>query len=225
MKKLLFIFAILAGACIRAGAQDIITMKDGSEIEAQVLEINLNDVRYKKYSNLDGPVYTESKRNIQTIQYNNGEIDSFTQFQSRNAWFPLQREIPDGIAAGMQFREYVDKYRLSQYSRLEPEYYSPFTMSLASYVIPGLGQCLCGETVRGICIGAATMGSLACAAGFGDFSDETGAILGIAAFGLWIWNIYDANRVAKIKNMYINDTQSRHKASVSVGPMSLKINF
>jgi hypothetical protein len=98
-------------------------------------------------------------------------------------------------------------------------------MSLASYVIPGLGQCLCGETIRGICIGAATMGSIACAAGFGDFSDETGAILGIAAFGLWIWNIYDANRVAKIKNMYINDTQSRHKASVSVGPMSLKINF
>lgn len=33
-------------------AQDIITTKDGKDIQSKILEVNANEVKYKKYNNL-----------------------------------------------------------------------------------------------------------------------------------------------------------------------------
>ncbi|MBR5925580.1 MAG: hypothetical protein IKZ60_08955 [Bacteroidales bacterium] len=227
MKRIITLLILLAAFCTHAAAQDLITLRDGTEIIAKVLEVNLQDVRYKKFSNLDGPIYTEAKRNILMIEYSNGEKDVFTQIQQQ----PLLqipdsgRAIPEGITAGMAYRDYQHLYSARQYNRLEPEYYSPTAAAVCSYFIPGLGQIICGETVRGLCIGAAAIGCMACSAGSGEFSNETGVIFGIAAIGLWAWGIYDAQKVAKIKNMYLNDSQSRRKVSLSAGPLSLKLTF
>ena len=223
MKRIITLFVLLAACCSHAAAQDIITLRNGTEIIAQVLEVNINDVRYKKYSNLDGPVYTESKRDILMIAYANGEKDVFPevqQYQSFNG-----RPIPDGITPGMQYRDYVSKYNVRQYTGIEPEYYNPNAVAIYSYFIPGLGQIAAGEPIRGLCIGAATIGCFTCAVSSGNFSNETGVYFGIAAIGLWAWGIYDAQRVAKIKNMYLNDSQSRRRVRFSAGPLSLKLNF
>jgi hypothetical protein len=70
--------------CTIAGkikAQDVITLKDGSEIKAKVTEINTLEVRYKKWDNPEGPVFVIEKSNIFMIKYENGTKDIVNPIQ------------------------------------------------------------------------------------------------------------------------------------------------
>ena len=61
-----------------AYAQDVIVKKDGSTILSNVLEINETNIRYKRFSNQGGPIYTINKSEIMSINYENGEKDDFS---------------------------------------------------------------------------------------------------------------------------------------------------
>lgn len=75
MKKILFILMLLSATS--AFAQDVIVKTDGSTILSKVLEITSTEVKYKKFSNLNGPTYTIAKSEIQAINYANGEKEIF----------------------------------------------------------------------------------------------------------------------------------------------------
>ncbi|MDO4881576.1 MAG: hypothetical protein Q3983_09865 [Capnocytophaga sp.] len=64
-------------------AQDVITTKKGEDIQAEVLEVNVKEVRYKKYDNPQSPVYTILKSDILLIRYENGTKDIFNE-ESQN---------------------------------------------------------------------------------------------------------------------------------------------
>jgi hypothetical protein len=70
--SILSFICILIFSAFHGNAQDIIFMKNGEEIKAKVLEVNSTNVLYKKTSNLDGPVYSESKTEIFFIKYASG---------------------------------------------------------------------------------------------------------------------------------------------------------
>ncbi len=70
-------------------AQDVIVKKDGSTILSKVVEIGSAEVKYKKFSNQDGPMYTILKTEIQAINYENGEKESFS-LQESTAPVPQQ---------------------------------------------------------------------------------------------------------------------------------------
>lgn len=63
-------------------AQDIIVQNNGNTILSKVIEIGSTEVKYKKFSNLNGPTYTIAKAEILVINYENGEKESFTNAQS-----------------------------------------------------------------------------------------------------------------------------------------------
>lgn len=74
-----FIFSLLIVLCsIGAFAQDVIILTDGNSIEAKVLKVNNSEIEYKKWNNLDGPVYTLNVNMITTIRYMNGEEESYS---------------------------------------------------------------------------------------------------------------------------------------------------
>lgn len=75
MKRLLFLLMWLMASY--AMAQDVIVMRDGTSILSKVLEITPTEVKYKKYSNLDGPTFTVLKTDILVINYENGEKETF----------------------------------------------------------------------------------------------------------------------------------------------------
>lgn len=81
MKKIfqLIILIFLASACksqdITTKTQDLIILKDGNEINAQVMEINLSDIKYKKLDNPGGPSYSVQKSEVFMIKYKNGTKD------------------------------------------------------------------------------------------------------------------------------------------------------
>jgi len=81
MKKTLIV--ILTSVILFSNAQDIIIYTDGSEKQTKVLKINADDIVYKKYKNLNGPEYTESKSNIFMIKYEGGESDVFNSTDTK----------------------------------------------------------------------------------------------------------------------------------------------
>lgn len=76
MKKTLSTIVLLLIATI-ASAQDVIVKKDGSTILSKVIKVGETEVEYKKFKNQQGPTYTISTSNIQAINYENGDKDTF----------------------------------------------------------------------------------------------------------------------------------------------------
>jgi len=82
MKKILFFLLLLAATS--AQAQDVIVKRDGSTIVSKVIEITTTEVKYKRFSNPTGPTYTISKAELQAINYENGEKETFDGAQTTN---------------------------------------------------------------------------------------------------------------------------------------------
>ena len=79
MKTLYRIISIICFTviCSSAFAQDVITLKNGDEIEVKVLEVGITEIKYKKFDNQSGPTYTKNVSDIFMIKYQNGERDLF----------------------------------------------------------------------------------------------------------------------------------------------------
>ncbi len=76
-----FIF-ILFCISLNSNAQDVLYTSKGAKIEAKLTEINASDIKYKEFTNLDGPVYVISKSEIVLIQYANGTTQVINQSPS-----------------------------------------------------------------------------------------------------------------------------------------------
>ncbi len=90
-------FAILTAAlCSIAtlSAQDRIVKTDRTQIEARVLEISPEQIRYKRFSNPDGPTYVLPTGDIDHIRYANGETESFRPAQPAPAPQPAEAMQP-----------------------------------------------------------------------------------------------------------------------------------
>ncbi len=79
MKKL-FILSLLLLSLTTAKliAQDVIVKKDNTTILSKVLEINDTNIKYKKWSNQDGPTYSINIADVMSINYQNGEVEKFS---------------------------------------------------------------------------------------------------------------------------------------------------
>lgn len=73
MKKLIFLLTMCV--VFNLSAQDIIVKRNGDELQCRILEVSKNEVTYKRWTNQDGPAFSEKKSNIFMIKYENGEKD------------------------------------------------------------------------------------------------------------------------------------------------------
>jgi hypothetical protein len=74
--RFVFLFSAFIST-IAAFAQDTLFTRDGQVIPAKVHEITQTEIKYKKPSNPDGPLYVVSKDEIAVIEYKNGSKDVF----------------------------------------------------------------------------------------------------------------------------------------------------
>lgn len=196
-------------------AQDLITTRDGKDIHAKIIEVTPDEIKYKKFDNQDGPLFTMRKADVLIIRYQNGENEVFANETSsaknnRQSQFNTTAHITDRMVFS-QYRYYYDP------NLYQPESTDPFTPTgcgLASFFIPGLGQGLAGEWGRGFAFFGAHL-----VLGFAGFGlpilleyDDDGTLLilsmilgGAGMLIVDIWSIVDAVKVAKIKNMYFQD--------------------
>ncbi len=82
MKNSLFpIFICIIASATNAFAQDRMIMKTGggSVFFCKVIEISDDAIKYKKTTNLDGPVYSMKKSDVQQIVFENGTQETFSK--------------------------------------------------------------------------------------------------------------------------------------------------
>ena len=58
-------------------AQDIIITKDAGRIEAKILEVSQSEIKYRQFSNPEGPACVMAAEEVQSITYANGEVQTF----------------------------------------------------------------------------------------------------------------------------------------------------
>ena len=91
---------LFTGGVFSANAQDLIVMKDGNAIEAKVMEVSSTEIRYKRFDNLDGPVYVIPASDVLSIRYENGLLEIVNAVPSAGQE-STQAESPSGTAYPM----------------------------------------------------------------------------------------------------------------------------
>jgi len=84
MFKCLKIF-LAALVAIGAYAQDVIFMRDGKEVQALVLEVGLDAIKYKKWHFQEGPYFSVPISKVFMIKHRNGDKDVFEAKESPSA--------------------------------------------------------------------------------------------------------------------------------------------
>lgn len=79
-------------------SQDIITKTDGTLIKAKVLEINTNDIKYKKFDYQDGPTITILTTELTSIKYPDGQIDNFKSLDKQNKLTDINESNKDSLS-------------------------------------------------------------------------------------------------------------------------------
>lgn len=108
MKALLsFLLLVVAMTCARA--QDIVYTISGNKIQANVTEVNTTDVKYKDFSNPEGPTYVISKREVVLVLYRDGS----TQIVNDNPP-PLSPKTTEDKASRLPEKKPLNLYYLSK---------------------------------------------------------------------------------------------------------------
>ena len=158
------------------------------------------------------------------IHYESGRSEVFTQKVMPSPYYSGREPLYD-IRPGMKYNELKLLYNYKDYIPSSSDF-NPGWCGVASFFIPGLGECILGEWGRGLgkFFGNAALVSAAAVftqAGF--YSEEGGPLIVAAAcyagaLGLNIWSIVDAVRIAKVKNMYEQDLRQVYSFNLDLYP-------
>ncbi len=77
--------AVALMACsVTASAQDLLVKTNGDLEKVKVLEVTTNEVKYKMYDNLEGPIFTVLQSQLVSIQFENGTVRKFAGIRRSN---------------------------------------------------------------------------------------------------------------------------------------------
>ena len=93
-RKIVMLICFIAITCA-SFAQDVIVTKDSKSIEAKVVEVNVDNIKYRQFDNIEGPLYTILKSDVVSITFQNGLTQTFvtqTPAQTTQAYPPHTTE-------------------------------------------------------------------------------------------------------------------------------------
>ncbi len=113
---------ILLLATFSVKAEDVIHYTNGKTLSAKVVEVGPDYVKYRKASNLNGPIYSESTKQISRIDYENGTNDIWNHgpnvYDLNNSKFDIQFGISADSYTGMPQLEVNFGYSPSRHFRV-----------------------------------------------------------------------------------------------------------
>lgn len=141
--KNLFLTTLLSLVTNLSFSQDVLVLKDGSKIEAKIVEITSTSIKYYKFSQLEGPIRIAEKYEVSEIIYQNGESEKFdvpapvtltTQGRSEPVARP-PKPIKDPVLGRGFFiegfigvTEYTDRSTYNGYDYLSSDY-TPYSLT------------------------------------------------------------------------------------------------
>lgn len=176
MKRIfLIIFCLVSFLGFTAKAQDTIVVKNGTYIISKIMEIHPNEIIYTNYLDTSGAEFSVAKEDVDWVYFRSGirlaQADIFKN-DSSTTTEPVYindievgaEPIDDETVKDLYIPEveefildknlsYAEKRRLfppSTYRQQPGDPYQPALAGVASYFIPGLGQIISGETLRGL---------------------------------------------------------------------------
>jgi hypothetical protein len=99
MKSLILITILCAS--FYSISQDTLFFKNNEVIPALVVQINFDDIVYKKISNLDGPDYKAYKADVKYIRYRNGGIENMDSMYSVNSNEIMAKSLSPSVINGV----------------------------------------------------------------------------------------------------------------------------
>lgn len=230
MNRILFVVLSLLFCSFCANAQDLIAKLSGEVIECRIVSSDGDKVRYVlKYDPFY--TYTMKKSEIHIIRYASGEVVNVNDLSQPRA---QKREADMSIVPYMNYRQLKRIYDFRDYERSYMDRFSPGWIGFASFLLPGLGECICDEWGRGLgkFVGAAactTAGTLFTMASYVDANWGTDIAFAVifyaAALSFDIWSIVDATRISKVRNMYESDMREKYAFDLSLFPSVNCVNF
>ncbi len=236
MKKIIILLVAAVMTATSLSAQDLITKKDGTDIQAKILEVNKTELKYKRWDNQDGPTFTIDKSDVLLVRYQNGTNEVFNETatpathqavtparttsqpnrtvnaQNTPATGDFFAKDPSQLSPGMDYNDISGLYNTSDYPYLTDPQYSP-ARAWMNLLLPGLAQISMGEAGEGFgYLGLCLLGP-AVTAGVSLFSSNTTVLATFAVIGtlhslLWeIGSISNAMTMAKIKSLYLDDME------------------
>jgi hypothetical protein len=80
MKKLLLLISLACSSSM-IKAQDTLTMRSGENIIVKIIEVGNTEVKFKKVTNINGPIFSTLKSDLILIRYENGSKDDFSNIK------------------------------------------------------------------------------------------------------------------------------------------------
>ena len=228
MKRILSVSAVILFSGVMAMAQDVITKKNGDDIKAKVLEVGTSEVRYKLFEEPNGATYSLKKNDILLITYETGRKEVFNERANSDLYYTNKTPVDD-VTPGMKYKELKHLYNYKEYVPGLADRYSPGWTGVASFFIPGLGECINGEWGRGLgkfggnlLLGIVAYSSYYSSYYYTDAPAAAAPIIALACsagmLAIDIWSIIDAVRIAKVKNMYEQDIKRLYSFDVKLSP-------
>lgn len=94
--KIFSFTSLMCLVCQLSFAKDVIVTKQSEKIDAKIVEVSDEEVRYKKIGNLNGPTFVIKTKEISTVVYENGDIQTFKEQQTAEQFqepIPLEASI------------------------------------------------------------------------------------------------------------------------------------
>jgi hypothetical protein len=135
----------------------------------------------------------------------------------KKAFISLIVIIIMSVSATAQYRINKTNYNYRDYSHQAGDRYSPTGAGIESFFLPGLGQMIAGEGVRGVVFltgatGCMVLLGIGMTNAYTESTEATGGGLYLAGLLGYmvvdIWSIVDAVRVAKVNNLAYRDKKS-----------------
>ena len=83
MKRILTLVGCFIALTCTCFAQDVIVTKDSRRIDAIVMQVNVDNIRYKHFDNPNGSTYMLQKSDVAAILYQNGTVETFEAENAR----------------------------------------------------------------------------------------------------------------------------------------------
>jgi len=103
MKKAILFILVLSFTTVHS--QDVIVKKDGTSIQANVEEIGIDIIKYHKFDNLKGPVYSINKKDVVIVNFENGTFELIESKVEENGLLLLSLEETKDVIV-----EYINNY-------------------------------------------------------------------------------------------------------------------
>ena len=209
MKKTTLLFLLIVTCITTVYGQDTLTMVNGDLIKSKVIEITQTEIKYKKFENMNGPIFNILKSEVLLIRYENGTKE-YLNVIKKESKTENRLEISSGYYQG------TTKLSITEFKNIiktNPKAYHEYKKGFMTKII-------------GLVVAFPSMGILAWYTTGGDFDTDMIISGGLGLVGGYLTAVAGQNLIKKSAKTYNeNFDKVSYNFNVNSNGIGLAIRF